>query len=153
MKENLSLNQICWCFTPKTYTSFDEFNKEVINYQKSIGETDEDWKPDEVAIDSPELQIQYRAWITGPSDLLENETLIDDYKSIFDEELEEDEYPVEIIAKFKADNGKNFTTLEFLIKLHNQQANKELGDHVFFKGIDEPEIIHGIPTYYIACGS
>ncbi|MNT20123.1 hypothetical protein D3C72_1554210 [compost metagenome] len=77
-----------------------------------------------------------------------------DHEDIFDEEPEDDGYQVEIIAKFKADNGKNFTALEFLMKTHNQQVNKELGDHVFFEGIDDhPTIVEGVPTYYIACGS
>ena len=50
--------------------------------------------------------------------------------------------------------GKIFTALEFLMKAHNQMSNKELGDHVFFEGTDEtPEIIDGLPTCYIACGS
>lgn len=55
---------------------------------------------------------------------------------------------------FDTDNGENFTALEFLFKSHNQQANKELGDHVFFEGTDEdPNIIDGLPLCYIACGS
>lgn len=92
----------------------------------------------------------------GPEDLLENETLIEGDRDIFDDEdnAEDGQFQVEIVAKLKADNGTNFSALEFLMKAHNQHANKELGDHVFFEGTDEnPEIIDGLPTCYISCGS
>lgn len=150
----MTLNNIAWSFSTKSYNDSEILNKEIIQYQKDIYKTDEKWKPTEIVFEGPELQIQYMAWITEASDLLENETLIDDDENVFDEYPDEDEYPVEIIAKLKADNGKNFTALEFLQKTHNQQSNKELGDHVFFEGIDEdPIIIDGLPTYFIACGS
>jgi hypothetical protein len=150
----MTLNNIAWSFSTKSYNDSEILNKEIIQYQKDIYKTDEKWKPAEIVFEGPELQIQYMAWITKASDLLENETLIDDDENVFDEYPDEDEYQVEIIAKLKADNGKNFTALEFLQKAHNQQSNKELGDHVFFEGIDEdPSIIDGLPTYFIACGS
>ena len=152
----MTLNKIAWKFTNEFFTDIDKFNREVIQYQIDVYKTDEQWKPNEIVFDIPELQIQYMAWITEPKDLLENETLIEADKDVFDDEPEEDEdgYQVEIIAKLRADNGKNFTALEFLMKAHNQQTNKELGDHVFFEGTDEnPEAIEGLPTCYIACGS
>ena len=150
----MTLNNIAWRFSDKRYTNYEEFNREITEYQKSICETDERWSPNEIVFEFPELQIQYMAWITKLSDLLENESLIDDDKDVFEEEPDEDEYQVEIIAKLKADNGMTFTALEFLMKAHNQQANKELGDHVFFEGTDEnPAIIDELPTCYIACGS
>lgn len=149
-----TLNNIAWSFSRENYTDPEAFNQEVRDYQKAIYKTDEHWKPNETAFDFPEVQIQYEAWITKPSDLLENESLIDDDENTFEAYPDEQEHQVEIIAKLKADNGKSFTALEFLMKAHNQQANKELGDHVFFEGTDEdPEIIDGLPTCYIACGS
>lgn len=150
----MTLKKIAWSFTKDYYTNPDQFNQEVIQYQKDIYKDKNVWNPDEVVFNIPELQIQYMAWITGPTDLLENETLIDSDKDIFEENPDEEEYQVEIIARLKADNAKNFTALEFLMKAHNQQSNKELGDHVFFEGTDEnPEIIDGLPTCYISCGS
>lgn len=149
-----TLNAIAWSFSGKRYTDPEEFNREVIEYQNAIYHTAENWKPNETVFDFPELQIQYEAWITNLSDLLENESLIDEDEAVFEEYPDEEQYQVEIVARLKADNGKNFTALEFLMKAHNQQANKELGDHVFFEGTDdEPEVIDGLPTCYIACGS
>lgn len=150
----MTLNKIAWRFSTESYQDYELFNQEVIQYQKNIYEMDDKWKPDEIVFDYPEIQIQYMAWIYEPSELLENETLIEDDKDVFDDEPDEDGYQVEILAHLKADNGKNFTALEFLMKAHNQQANKELGDHVFFEGTDEqPNIIDGMPVCYIACGS
>ncbi|MEN7547202.1 hypothetical protein AAG747_04740 [Rapidithrix thailandica] len=153
-KSKMTLNNIAWSFSSKFYTDSEEFNQKVINYQKGIYTTDEQWKPNEIVFELPELQIQYMAWITKPTDLLENERLIEDDENTFEEYPDEDQHQVEIIAKLKADNGKNFTALEFLMKAHNQQTNKKLGDHVFFEGTDEePEMIDNLPTCFISCGS
>lgn len=150
----MTLNAISWSFNDKNYTDYQEFNKEIIKYQEAIHDNSASWKPDEVIINAPEIQIQYMAWITSLEDLKENEVLIDDDKDVFEEYPDEEEHQVEIIATLKADNKAYFTALEFLMKVHNQQSNKELGDHIFFEGIDEtPEIINGLATYYIACGS
>ncbi len=152
----MTLNKIAWSFSKKNYLNLEEFNKEVTEYQIIIHKTDQDWKPNEVVFDFPEIQIQYMAWVNGPDNLLENERLIEEDEDVFDDEdnAEDGFYQVEILAKLKADNGKNFTALEFLMKAHNQQANKELGDHVFFEGTDaQPEVNDGLPTCYIACGS
>jgi len=55
------------------------------------------------------------------------------------------------------------STDELLFKLHNLMANKELGDHVFFEGIEYEghecegygliDNEDGIPVFYICCGS
>ena len=151
---NQTLNNIAWSFSSKLYISLEEFNKEITKYQKEICKTDKDWKPNQIIFDFPELQIQYNAWIKDGSDLLENEVLFEDNIHFGEEPDEDDMYQVEIIAKLKAENEKSFTALEFLMKVHNQQANKDLGDHVFFEGINETkENINDLPTCYIVCGS
>jgi hypothetical protein len=153
-KSNMTLNNIAWVFSKTFYDDPEKFNQEVIEYQKRIYKTDENWKPNEIVFDVPVLQIQYMCWITKTGDLLENEILIDEDQDVFEKYPDETEHQVEIFARLKADNNKNFTALEFLLKAHNQQANKELGDHVFFEGTDEnPQIINELPTCYIACGS
>ena len=149
-----TLNQIAWSFSSEAYTDAALFNEEVMQYQKDIFGSAERWNPNEIVLDASAVQIQYEAWIMKPSDLLENERLISEDEDIFDGEADDEGYQVEIVAQFKADNGENFSALEFLMKAHNQQTNKELGDHVFFEGIaEEPTEVDGVPTYYIACGS
>ncbi|MCW3170032.1 hypothetical protein OMO38_16020 [Chryseobacterium sp. 09-1422] len=149
----MTLNEIAWSFSSKVYRSSEEFNEAVSNYQKTIYKTDQNWKPDEIVFDFPELQIQYEAWISDASQLLENETLIDEEDAFDEDNSDEGMYQVEILSHLKADNGRNFTALEFLFKTHNQQANKELGDHTFFEGTDENNLTTVLPTFFIACGS
>lgn len=151
----MTLNKIAWTFSNTYFENIEKFNREVSEYQKMIYKTNEKWKPNEIVFDDSEIQIQYEAWITKPSDLLGNEFLIDEDKNVFKESVNEKEYhQVEIIAKLKTDKEK-FTALELLMLIHNQQVNKELGDHVFFEGIDlnHPKKVNGILTYYIICGS
>ena len=72
-------------------------------------------------------------------------------------------WQVEIMAHLVADNSTYFTREELLFKLHNLMANKELGDHVFFEGIEYEghecegygliDNEDGIPVFYIVCGS
>ena len=96
------------------------------------------------------------------------EKYVDDDQRVTDEELlEEDKedgmWQVEIMAHLVADNGTYFTREELLFKLHNLMANKELGDHVFFEGIEYEghecegygliDNEDGIPVFYIVCGS
>jgi len=150
----MTLNTISWTFGSTSYSDAAKFNKEVSDYQKLIHDDESRWKPDEIMCKHPQLKIQYTAWITKPSDLHDNEVLINDDKDVFEKYPDEQEHQVEIVATIKADNGQNISAQEFLMKTHNQQANKELGDHVFFEGIDEnPKMINGIQTYFIACGS
>lgn len=151
----MTLNKIAWSFTNKSYTDSEKFNEDVTTYQKDIHKDSDKWKPTKIVSDFPEIEIQYMAWVKGPENLLENENLIEDDEDAFDDEPEEEEgYQVEIVAKLTADNGANFTALEFLMKTHNQLANKELGDHNFFEGIDHnSEDDDELPRYYISCGS
>lgn len=150
----MTLNNIAWSFSNKVYADAEKFDQEVSAYQKSIYKNDERWRPEEIVFNVPELNIQYEAWISKPEDLLANEELIDAEEAFDEDNSDEGMYQVEIVARLQADNGAYFTASEFLRKAHNQQANKELGDHIFFEGTDEdPEIIDGLPLCYIACGS
>lgn len=150
----MTLNDIAWSFTKKSYEDAEVFNREISDYQKRIYKNDDRWHPDEIVFNVPELHIQYEAWIGKPEDLLANEELIDAEEAFHEDNSDAGMYQVEIVARLQADNGKYFTASEFLMKAHNQQANKELGDHIFFEGTDEdPEIIDGLPLCYIACGS
>ena len=82
--------------------------------------------------------------------MLENETTDEELS----EEYADDGYfQVDVKALLKADNGKYFTNLELMTKVHNQQANKELGDHIFFEGMDSDNEKDGIPVFYVMCGS
>jgi len=148
----MDLNKIYWSFSKVFYSDIEKFEKDVIEHNENIDLSN--WNAQKLAFNVSELQIEYMAWITGPEDLLENESLIEEDQKVFEEEPDATEYQVEILSKLKADNGSYFTAIEFLWKSHNQQSNKRLGDHVFFEGTDTTPIIKGgLPTYFIACGS
>jgi hypothetical protein len=143
---------IPWTFGQKTYTDEHDFFEAVKEYLEDIGVSTEGWKKDRIAIDAPRIYIQYEAWVKGEDDLLPNESLVDEEE--FDEEYAEDGmFQVEIYAFLEGENGQNFTAVELLMKTHNQQANKELGDHIYFEGLDKFGEENGIPVYFVSCGS
>ena len=148
----MALDDVMWTFSKKIYESTEEFNNDIKAYYDQMREyVDRKSNPDEVAVNQPEIYVDYEAWIKGKEDLLENET--DDEEELSEEYAEDGYFQVDVRALLKADNGKYFTNLELMIKVHNQQTNKELGDHVFFEGMDLDDEIDGIPVFYIACGS
>lgn len=151
----MPLSDTLWSFSDDTYPDYESFNKKVIDYHKAIRESDESWKPNEVVLDVPTVEIQYMVWLESPDPILDNEVLIEDDEDVFeDDEDDEEMHQVELVATFHADNGKNFTSIELLYKMHHQLANKYLGDHHFFEGIDRLSNDNNkIPLYYISCGS
>lgn len=147
------LNQVVWTFTDIEYKSMEDFNAKVDQYQKLILKDKAAWKPEEIVIARPLVDISYTVWIDRDS-LAENETLLENDDFFEEEENSEDGlFQAEVEARFRADNAKNFTALELLYKLHQQMTTKELGDHVFFEGLDEVESARDIPRFYLNCGS
>lgn len=85
-----------------------------------------------MAIPSGSVYIIYEAFISGKEELLRNECVTD--VSAMEEECRIDGlFQTDIRALLKAENGKYFTNRELLIKIHNQMAGKDLGDHDFWK--------------------
>ena len=147
-----------WIFNKHTY-SRDEFSKE---YNKIVEKyVDDDQADDNDRLEEPEILVTYEAWIESEDQLFDNERVTDE--ELFEEDKEDGMWQVEIMAHLVADNGTYFTREELLFKLHNLMANKELGDHVFFEGIEYEghecegygliDNEDGIPVFYIVCGS
>ena len=147
-----------WIFNKHTY-SRDEFSKE---YNKIVEKyVDDDQADDDDRLEEPEILVTYEAWIESKDQLFDNERVTDE--ELFEEDKEDGMWQVEIMAHLVADNGTYFTREELLFKLHNLMANKELGDHVFFEGIEYEghecegygliDNEDGIPVFYIVCGS
>ena len=105
--------------------------------------------------------MTYEAWIESENQLYHNERLNDE--ELLEEEKEDNMRQVEIMAHITADNSKYFTGEELTLKLQNLMANKELGDHVFYEGIEYEgheceghgliDNEDGIPVFYVCCGS
>lgn len=148
------LGNIAWVFNDTKYATIDAFSKAVSEYQDEIMKDRASWNPDEVIIDAPTFKVQYMAWIKDANSLTENETLLED-DDFFDDPDNSDDglFQAEIIAQFNADNGKNVPAKEVLYKLHHLMQTKELGDHVFFEGLQEDDSHEDVPCYQMYCGS
>lgn len=146
-----------WVFNKQTY-SREEFTKE---YNENVKKYVDDKADDDDRLEEPEILVTYEAWIESEDQLFDNEHVTDE--ELLEEDKEDGMWQVEIMAHLVADNGTYFTREELLFKLHNLMANKELGDHVFFEGIEYEghecegdgliDNEDGIPVFFIVCGS
>lgn len=147
--ENDLLTQIIWQFTPNEYVSNEAFTKDIIDY---IEDNRENWVPNKIALKASRVHIVYEAFITGIEQLRSNETVID--MSYLDEECRIDGvFQTDIKAYLTADNGKYFTNVELLRKIHNQLAYKDLGNNEFLEGLEYIDTDGGTSVYRLVTGS
>lgn len=147
--ENDLLTQIIWQFTPNEYVSNEAFTKDIIDY---IEDNRENWVPNKIALKASRVHIVYEAFITGPEQLRINETVLD--MSTLDEECRIDGvFQTDIQAYLTADNGKYFTNVELLRKIHNQLAYKDLGNNEFLEGLEYIDTDGGTSVYRLVTGS
>lgn len=147
--ENDLLTQIIWQFTPNEYVSNEAFTKDIIDY---IEDNRENWVPNKIALKASRVHIVYEAFITGLEQLRINETVLD--MSTLDEECRIDGmFQTDIQAYLTADNGKYFTNVELLRKIHNQLAYKDLGNNDFLEGLEYIDTDGGTPVYRLMTGS
>ena len=151
-------DEVHWVFNKHTYNR-EEFSKE---YNKVVEKyVDEGQADNDDILAEPEILVTYEAWIESVDQLFDNERVTDE--ELLEDDKEDGMWQVEIMAHLVADNGTYFTREELLFKLHNLMANKELGDHVFFEGIEYEghecegygliDNEDGIPVFYTCCGS
>ena len=143
------LTQIIWEFTPNEYVSNEAFTKDIIDY---IEDNRENWVPNKIALKASRVHIVYEAFTTGLEQLRINETVLD--MSTLDEECRIDGmFQTDIQAYLTADNGKYFTNVELLRKIHNQLAYKDLGNNDFLEGLEYIETDGGTSIYRLMTGS
>ena len=143
------LTQIIWGFTPNEYNSNEAFTKDIVDY---IEDNRENWAPNRIAVKTSSLNIVYEAFITGIEQLRSNETVLD--ISTLDEDCRIDGvFQTDIKAHLIADNGKYFTNVELLRKIHNQLAFKDLGGNEFLEGLEYVGIDGSTPVYRLMTGS
>lgn len=150
------LSNILWAFQRKRYSSIEDFNKEITEYQTLILKERASWEPDQVVINAPEIDVCYEAWIKGKEEIATNETIIGDENEVFCEDNSDyGMFQVEFCAQLKATNGTHFTALDLLYQLQNQVCNKDPGDHIFFEGLTPHNGEHNSerPLYYMNLGS
>ena len=143
------LISVYWAFSNQEYVSNDAFTLDIINY---IEDNKAKWNPNGIAINSRNVCIVYEAFITGIEQLRSNETVID--MSCLDEECRIDGvFQIDIKAYLTADNGKYFTNVELLRKIHNQLTYKDLGNNEFLEGLEYIETDGGTSIYRLMTGS
>lgn len=143
------LTQLIWEFTPNEYVSNEAFTKDIIDY---IEDNRENWVPNKIALKASRVHIVYEAFITGLEQLRINENVLD--MSTLDEECRIDGvFQTDIQAYLTADNGKYFTNVELLRKIHNQLAYKDLGNNDFLEGLEYIETDGGTSIYRLMTGS
>ncbi len=143
------LTSVYWEFSNQEYMSNDAFTLDIINY---IEDNKTNWNPNGISINSRKVCIVYEAFITGIEQLRSNETVID--MSYLDEECRIDGvFQTDIKAYLTADNGKYFTNVELLRKIHNQLAYKDLGNNEFLEGLEYIETDGRTPIYRLVTGS
>lgn len=143
------LTSVYWAFSNQEYVSNDAFTLDIINY---IEDNKVNWNPKGIAINSRKVCIVYEAFITGIEQLRSNETVID--MSYLDEECRIDGvFQTDIKAYLTADNGKYFTNVELLRKIHNQLAYKDLGNNESFEGLEYVDTDGGTLVYRLMTGS
>ena len=143
------LTSVYWEFSNQEYVSNDTFTNDIINY---IEDNKVNWNPKGIAINSRKVCIIYEAFITGIEQLRSNETVLD--MSYLDEECRIDGvFQTDIKACLTADNGKYFTNVELLRKIHNQLAYKDLGNNEFLEGLEYIETDGGTSIYRLMTGS
>nr|MBF0970594.1 SMI1/KNR4 family protein [Alloprevotella tannerae] len=152
-----NLFDVNWIFDKHDYSA-EEFEAKF--NEKMAQRLGENWRETEcnAPIEEAEILVTYEAWIESLEQLYDNECLTDDYEELLEEEKEDGMWQVDIRAHLKADNGKSFSVQEIVWKLQKLMANKELGDHVFFEGIDyegssSDYTAHEVPMFYVVCGS
>ena len=143
------LTSVYWEFSNQEYVSNDAFTLDIINY---IEDNKANWNPNGIAINSRKVCIVYEAFITGIEQLRSNESVLD--MSNLDEECRIDGvFQTDIKACLTADNGKYFTNVELLRKIHNQLAYKDLGNNEFLEGLEYIETDSGTSVYRLMTGS
>ena len=143
------LTSVYWAFSNQEYVSNDAFTLDIINY---IEDNKANWNPKGIAINSRKVCIVYEAFITGIEQLRSNETVID--MSYLDEECRIDGvFQTDIKAYLTADNGKYFSNVELLRKIHNQLAYKDLGNNESFEGLEYVDTDSGTSVYRLMTGS
>ena len=143
------LTSVYWEFSNQEYVSNDTFTMDIINY---IEDNKANWNPKGIAINSRKICIVYEAFITGLEQLQSNEAVLD--ISCLDEECCIDGlFQTDIKAYLTADNGKYFTNVELLRKIHNQLAYKDLGNNEFLEGLEYIETDGGTSIYRLMTGS
>ena len=143
------LTSVYWAFSNQEYVSNDAFTLDIINY---IEDNKANWNPKGIAINSRKVYIVYEAFITGSEQVRSNEHIVD-ITDLDEENRIDGVFQTDIKVYLTADNGKYFTNVELLRKIHNQLAYKDLGNNESFEGLEYVDTDGGTLVYRLMTGS
>lgn len=143
------LTSVYWAFSNQEYGSDDDFTKDIIDY---IPDNKDNWNPNGIAINNRKVCIVYEAFITGSEQLRSNEHIVD-LTDLDEENRIDGVFQTDIKAHLMADNGKYFTNVELLRKIHNQLVFKDLGGNEFLEGLEYVDADGSTPVYRLMTGS
>lgn len=147
-----ALDNVAWAFKGDFYSTLMQFWAEVRKYNDDIENDLEDFAPFAAIFASTKVKMIYQAYIRRKEDLHKFEELLN--PDTFDEPTEDGLYYAQILAELHSDDRESFGSLNLLRLINNTLSNKELGDHIFFEGIDvETYEEDGTPVFYLMLGS
>lgn len=128
------LKNLFWNFNQDKFSSQQDFENDLINYNELISKEKENVDLSEIILNCPKIVVQYSYW---------------------DEEEDDD---IELDFLVEANNASNFTTGELLFKIHNEFCKSLANDdHIFFEGLELWKEGHpdfsGVPFYFLLQGS
>jgi hypothetical protein len=149
------LTNVVWRFKRLIPAKIDEFNEVFTRYQFDILGEKANWNCDAVVVDSPTVGITYTAWLKSPTELFDNEIAVE--KEGFFENLNNRDsdglYQTNIAFELIADNECNFLASELMYKISHQISSRNLGDRVYFEGLQEIRTDSEFLCFRLMCGS
>lgn len=145
------LDNILWAFNDRVYESLQNFWIAVNSYNNDMENDLSDYAPHSTIFNSKKVKVMYEAYIKDEKSLWEYEKLLN--TDTFNEPEPDGTYYAEIMAECESFDN-HFGAIELLQWIHNSMSNKDLGDHIFFEGIEvEGYEEDGTPVISVVLGS
>lgn len=152
------LDHVSWHFDGTKFDVQEDFNEAITEWNHGLAEDcSEDglifeWNPSEIIIDQPKIRVEYSYSLEKSYILFPEERITPYFKRKLLAAPNGQKVYIRLMAELTADNGRNFSTLEVMYKLHKLHANKirEYYFEGFYAvGIDKD----GVPVYRLSVGT
>lgn len=124
---DILMGKVYWSLGNKKYDSYNEFVKDVTDYNNNISSKGHEWNPEKIIINGPEIIASYEALWKDEDDVLE--IMID------------------------AENKSGISMGEILFKINNQSIEFFSEASFFFEGLRKINNDSQIPMYEILIGT
>jgi hypothetical protein len=128
-RPNTVMGDVLWRFDGSRFDDQSHFSYAVRQYQVDVANED-NWSPDKIALSVAKVRVKYRTWEAGEE--------------------------IDTMVELSSENGRDFTALELLFKIHNAVVDplREV-EHHFFEGLtlDSKPSTKAPPRYVLNQGS